>query len=64
MVSYYYCDKTDIQKGENMNRTFEVMETYIGNRQIRAYENVDCVLDIILNDYDVDGACKVLEALG
>lgn len=47
-----------------MNRTFEVMETYIGNRQIRAYENVDCVLDIILNDYDVDGACKVLEALG
>ncbi len=47
-----------------MNRTFEVIEAYIGNRQIKAYENSNCVLDIIVNDWNVDGACKVLEALG
>lgn len=47
-----------------MNRTFEVMEAYTGNYQIKAYEDGNCVLDIILNDYDTDGACKVLEALG
>ena len=47
-----------------MNRTFEVIEAYIDNHQIKAYENGDCVLDIIVNDYNVDGACKVLEALG
>lgn len=37
-----------------MNKTFEITEAYIGKR----------VLDIIVNDYNVDGACKVLEALG
>ena len=47
-----------------MNRTFEVMEAYTGNYQIKAYEDGNCVLDIILNDYDTDGAYKVLEALG
>lgn len=47
-----------------MNKTFEVMEAYTGNYQIKAYEDGNRVLDIILNDYDTDGACKVLEALG
>ena len=47
-----------------MNKTFEVVEAYIGNREIKAYENGNCVLDIIVNDYNVDGACEVLEALG
>lgn len=47
-----------------MNKTFEVVEAYIGNREIRAFENGRRVLDIILNDYNVDGAVKVLEALG
>lgn len=47
-----------------MNKTFEVMEAYTGNYQIKAYENGNCVLDIILNDYNVDGACNVLEAFG
>lgn len=47
-----------------MNKTFEITEAYIGNREIKAYEDGDRVLDIIVNDYNVDGACKVLEALG
>lgn len=47
-----------------MNKTFEVIEAYIGNREVKAYENGDCVLDIILNDYNVEGACRVLAAQG
>lgn len=47
-----------------MNKTFEVVESYIGNKEIRAFENGGRVLDIILSDYNVDGAVKVLEALG
>lgn len=46
-----------------MTKTFEVTNSYIGNKEIKAYENNRCVLDIILNDYNVDGACTVLEAL-
>lgn len=47
-----------------MNKTFEVVDAYIDNKEIKAYENGKRVLDIILNDYDVDGACKILKALG
>lgn len=47
-----------------MNKTFEITEAYIGNREIKAYENGRRVLDIIVNDYDVEGACAVLKALG
>lgn len=47
-----------------MIKTFEVIEAYIGNREVKAYENGDCVLDIILNDYNVEGACQVLTAQG
>lgn len=47
-----------------MTKTFKVVGAYLGNKEIKAYENSRCVLDIIINDYNVDGACKVLEALG
>lgn len=47
-----------------MHKTFEVVDTYLGNKEIKAYENGRRVLDIILNDYNIDEACKVLEALG
>lgn len=47
-----------------MNKTFEITEAYIGNSEIKAYENGRRVLDIIVNDYNVEGSCKVLEALG
>lgn len=36
-----------------MNKTFEIVEAYIGNREIKAYENGNCVLDII-NDLHRD----------
>lgn len=47
-----------------MNKTFRVDNAYSGNKNIKAYENGRKILDIILNDYNVDGACKVLVALG
>lgn len=47
-----------------MNKTFKITKAYsFGNKEIKAYEDGDCVLDIIVNDYNVEGACKVLEAL-
>ena len=47
-----------------MSETFKGVEAYAGNKHIKAYENGRNILDIILNDYDVNGAIKVLEALG
>ena len=47
-----------------MNKTFEVVDAYIGNKEIKAYENGRLGIDIIINDYNVDGACILLEALG
>lgn len=47
-----------------MCKIFEITDAYTSNFEIKAYENGRCVLDIILNDYNVDGACEVLEALG
>ena len=46
------------------SKTFEVIDAYIGNREIKAYVDNNIVLDIILNDYDIDGACEVLKAFG
>lgn len=47
-----------------MNKTFEVVDAYTDNKEIHAFENGKRVIDIILNDYDIDGAVKILEALG
>lgn len=47
-----------------MNKTFEVVNAYTDNKEIRAFENGKRVIDIILNDYNVDGAVKILESLG
>lgn len=47
-----------------MNKTFEIVEAYTGSREIKAYEDGDCILDIIVNDYNVEGARHVLEAQG
>lgn len=47
-----------------MNKTFEITKAYIGNSEIKAYENGRRVLDIIVNDYNVEGACEVLRELG
>lgn len=47
-----------------MRKTFKVAEAYIGNKTIKVWENGNCILEIILNDYNVDGAVKILEALG
>ena len=47
-----------------MNKTFEIVEAYTGNYEIKAYEDGNCFLDIIVNDYNVEGARCVLEAQG
>lgn len=47
-----------------MNKTFKIIDAYLDNKNIKVYENGERVLEIILNDYNIDGAVKVLEALG
>nr|DAL32305.1 MAG TPA_asm: hypothetical protein [Caudoviricetes sp.] len=47
-----------------MAKIFKVSEAYIGNSEIEAYDDDDRILDIIVNDYNVEGACRVLYALG
>lgn len=47
-----------------MNKTFEVVLAPIGTRIVRAFENGRRVLNIDLDIDNVDGAVKVLEALG
>ncbi len=47
-----------------MNKTFKIVNAEFGNKNIKIYENGERVLELILNSYTVDGAIKVLEALG
>ena len=47
-----------------MNKTYRVTYAYIGNMKIEAFDSGKKVLDIIVNDYNVDGASTVLEAFG
>lgn len=47
-----------------MLKTYRVTFAYTGNYAIEAFESGQKVLDIILNDYNVDGACIVLNAFG
>lgn len=48
-----------------MNKTFEVIyEGFAGIQRIKVYENGRRIADSILDDCDIDGACKILEVLG
>ena len=47
-----------------MNKTYRITNAYIGNMRIEAFESGKKVIDIIVNDYDVDGASVVLDYLG
>lgn len=47
-----------------MNKTYRITEAYLGNKKIEAFESGKKVLEIIVNDYNVDGASAVLVALG
>lgn len=47
-----------------MIKTYQVTLDYIGNWIIEAFESGKKVLYIIINDYDIDGACRVLDAFG
>ena len=47
-----------------MYRTFEVVATYTSNKEIKVYEDGRRTADVTVCDSDVDGACKILEALG
>lgn len=51
---------------ENRKRTktYRVTFAYTGNYKIEAFESGKMILSIILNDYNVEGACCVLDALG
>ena len=45
-------------------KNFEIRDSMPGVKRIRAYENGKCTVDVILTDDNVNGACKILEALG
>ena len=47
-----------------MLKTYRVTFVYEGNYAIEAFESGKKVLYIILNDYNIDGACSVLDNFG
>lgn len=46
------------------SKTYRITFAYIGNYKIEAFESGKMILSVILNDYNVEGACGVLDALG
>ena len=44
-------------------KTVRITNAYEGNKRIEAFDNGYPILDIIINDYNVDGALYVLKAL-
>ena len=47
-----------------MLKTYRVTFDYLGNCIIEAFKSGKKVLYIILDDYDIDDACRVLDAFG
>lgn len=47
-----------------MVKTYRVTAAYTGNFCIEAFESGKKVIDVIVNDYNVDGACTILNAFG
>lgn len=45
-------------------KNFEVLDAMPGVKRIKAYENGKCIVDMIIIDDNVNGARKILEALG
>lgn len=47
-----------------MEKTCRVTDAYTGNKRIEAFENGQTVVNIIISDYNVEGALAVLSYLG
>lgn len=47
-----------------MLKTYRVTCAYTGNYQIEAFESGKNVLSTIVAFHEIDGACKILNALG
>lgn len=47
-----------------MLKTYRVVNAYMDNYRIEAFESGKNVLTMIVAFHEVDGACKVLNALG
>ena len=47
-----------------MLKTYRITFDYLGNCIIEAFESGKKVLYIILNDYNIEGACSVLDSFG
>ena len=47
-----------------MLKTYRITPAYIGNYRIEAFESGKNTLDIIVNEYYLQGAKEVLEAFG
>lgn len=56
-------DRIKVEKIDTI-KNFEIRDSLPGTKRIRAYENGKWIVDMILTDDNVNGACKILEALG
>ena len=56
-------DRIKVEKIDTI-KNFEIRDSMPGVKRIRAYENGKLIVDMILTDDNVNGACKILEALG
>lgn len=56
-------DQIKVEKIDTI-KNFEIRDSLPGTKRIRAYENGKWIVDMILTDENINGACKILEALG
>lgn len=47
-----------------MLKAYRITPAYLGNYTIEAFESGKKVLEIIVDYYNVEGACRVLDAFG
>lgn len=51
-------------KSSSPNKTYRITNAYIGNVRIEAFTSGKEDLNIIVNDYNAEGASAVLDAFG
>lgn len=47
-----------------MNKTYRITPAYTRNYRIEAFEDGKPVINVILDDYNIEGASKILDYLG
>lgn len=63
MVALSFIFLSDM-KGDYMNKTYRITLAYTRNYRIEAFEDGKLVINVILDDYNIEGASKILDYLG